>query len=791
MLKTLKKAGAVVFVLAMMALVATVTMPFNVSAAVGTTYYVDAVSGDDTNNGTSNNSPWKSLGKVNGMTFSAGDRILFKKGGSWTGLLAPKGSGATGNPIIIDSYGSGNKPLINGDGTNEAAVQLRNQDYWTIQNIAVTNRDPDPSALELRSGVKIIAEGAVVNGIHIKNVEVSDVEGSYNRAGSISFYFNAGIHIRMDAGTPMGKYDGVLVENCYVHDVDTIGIGFFADDNAGYGYNNSTWSSNITVRSNHVARTGADGILVGMAKSPLIEYNLVEDAGANGTAALTKVIAGCWAYNASDALFQYNEVSGTAEFTNDGQAFDLDWGAEGTWTFQYNYSRKNGGGTMLIMFPWGRYSTANAKECIFRYNIAENDATGHMFELHHGILTAYNNIVYGPEIPVNVKAAVRGNTFINNVFVGNAASRYNAGNNYHNNLYFGHNGPSDDNKIVADPKFINPGANEAQIDFYSPSKLSGYKLQADSPCINAGSFIYNNGGQDFWGTAIDGDNSTPDIGAQEYDGTFTAPTARNPLNKIQAEDWDYGISVKIEDGPGDEGKHIGFVTPDGYIMFRKVAFTDDLNTFRVRAGAEMAGGKVEIRLDSPDGTLIGTCDITTTGGWNDYADFTCDVNSPSGTHDLFLVFKKTTADWLFNVDWFQFSKTTTLDPYSKIQAENWDEEQGTRNEDDNADEGTHVGFTNPGDYIAFKNLDFDRGATAFKVRAAADLSGGKIEIRLGSKTGTLIGTCDVTTTGSWSTYADFTCNVTNTTGTQDVYLVFVRNNDHWLFNLDWFEFTAQ
>ena len=70
--------------------------------------------GDDGNNGTSQDSAWRSLDKVNATTFAPGDKILFKAGESWNGRLWPKGSGSSGNPIIIDMYGSGSKPLIAG-----------------------------------------------------------------------------------------------------------------------------------------------------------------------------------------------------------------------------------------------------------------------------------------------------------------------------------------------------------------------------------------------------------------------------------------------------------------------------------------------------------------------------------------------------------------------------------------------------------------------------------------------------------------------------------------------------
>lgn len=90
------------------------------AAEEGTTYYVDAVSGSDANDGTNAAKPWETLDKVNTQRFKAGDRILFKAGSVWEGQLAPQGSGSLGQPIIMDKYGSEDpniRPIIHGGGS--------------------------------------------------------------------------------------------------------------------------------------------------------------------------------------------------------------------------------------------------------------------------------------------------------------------------------------------------------------------------------------------------------------------------------------------------------------------------------------------------------------------------------------------------------------------------------------------------------------------------------------------------------------------------------------------------
>ncbi|MBP8822099.1 MAG: right-handed parallel beta-helix repeat-containing protein [Flavobacteriales bacterium] len=83
--------------------------------AYATDYYV-APNGNDGANGTSPSTPWNSITRVNQATYGLqpGDRILFKRGGTWRGELILGSSGTAGQPITVGAYGSGAKPVIKG-----------------------------------------------------------------------------------------------------------------------------------------------------------------------------------------------------------------------------------------------------------------------------------------------------------------------------------------------------------------------------------------------------------------------------------------------------------------------------------------------------------------------------------------------------------------------------------------------------------------------------------------------------------------------------------------------------
>ena len=91
--------------------------PSPAPAPTGTTYYLDAVGGSDTNSGTSAQSAWKTLSKATAATLSPGDTLLLNRGQSWTGTLTMAESGSAAAPVTVAAYGTGSAPSISGAST--------------------------------------------------------------------------------------------------------------------------------------------------------------------------------------------------------------------------------------------------------------------------------------------------------------------------------------------------------------------------------------------------------------------------------------------------------------------------------------------------------------------------------------------------------------------------------------------------------------------------------------------------------------------------------------------------
>ncbi|PUA30550.1 MAG: hypothetical protein B0W54_08720 [Cellvibrio sp. 79] len=126
--------------------------------------------------------------------------------------------------------------------------------------------------------------------------------------------------------------------------------------------------------------------------------------------------------------------------------------------------------------------------------------------------------------------------------------------------------------------------------------------------------------------------------------------------------------------------------------------------------------------------------------------------------------------------------------FSQIEAENFSSQTGIQTEA-STEAGQNVGWIENGDYVHFTAINFAAGANSFTARVASAGPGGTIEIRTGSPTGTLRGSCNVPSTAGWQNWTSVNCPIASITGTQALYLRFIGIGSG-LFNLNWFRFSA-
>jgi hypothetical protein len=180
--------------------------------------------------------------------------------------------------------------------------------------------------------------------------------------------------------------------------------------------------------------------------------------------------------------------------------------------------------------------------------------------------------------------------------------------------------------------------------------------------FNGGSyFFYHNG------ALPGGGGFTRSVAVERFsynsDGTFPTITMSttgppqvgtlNPYVRQEAETMAWGSGIETEPS-SDGGMNVGWIENGDYIKVKGVAFGAGASSVNVRVASETGGGRIEWHLDSATGTLIGTCDVPGTGGWQTWTTVTCPVSGATGTHDLYLRFAGG-GGYLFNVNWWQFT----------------------------------------------------------------------------------------------------------------------------------------
>ena len=428
-----------------------------------TSYYVDSVAGSDSNIGTSEASPWKNLSKL--YAFSSieallpGDKVYLKCGSVWSGQqLKFSGSGDASFPIVIDQYGSGAKPRLNGSGptkplgittADQGVVYLYNQDYIEVNNLEITNYPlttasiADPNSIffigisgmnnnnvfvnnnplgadrravviAIKNKVLTAANTAVCNHIYLKNLDIHHVKGQLGNGmdavnGAVPKR-TGGIYITVldEFSTSNSRFNDILVEDCKISYCENIGLALDNEDNVYYPGGNelANWTarrfSNVKVRGNTIHHIGKNAMIIRCTdETGLIEYNTCYET-ALGTTGNTMFTA-----RAKGTVFQYNEGYFNRATTQnvdsgsiDGSMYDPDFGSVGI-IFQYSYSHDNSHGIY-----WGcntRGSDNNTTGipdpedvgCTLRYCISQNDK-GNLVYFNYSSAgnEIYNNVFY-------------------------------------------------------------------------------------------------------------------------------------------------------------------------------------------------------------------------------------------------------------------------------------------------------------------------------------------------------------------------------------------------------------
>lgn len=298
------------------------------TVAIATDYYVDASGGDDSNDGLSDATAWRTISKVNSFSFQEGDDVYFKCSERWDNAdtLHMDWNGTSDDWAIIGSYymdngsathgSNGSHPIFDGGYTNPAnkwlgLISLNNREYVRLENMKVVDSKGEGIEAHWASNFEII--NCIVNTSYMSGITVHTT----NENGGTG-----------------------LIEGC---DISGFGKGWHEGNESDWPSGISGYSSPyMTYRKNNIHEGWGEGLIVGtIAENGLVSHDCV----------LEKNILydcrslGIMAHNVHDTIVRYNFIFDTPNTFNRYWYDGIGWGGDGIFIGdepQWDHGPENG-----------------------------------------------------------------------------------------------------------------------------------------------------------------------------------------------------------------------------------------------------------------------------------------------------------------------------------------------------------------------------------------------------------------------------------------------------------------
>jgi hypothetical protein len=499
----------------------------------GATYYIDSVSGSDSNNGTSALTPWQTLDKVvTALPYASA--VYFKSGGTWTFSSNNPTMVVTG-AMLFGSYGTGAKPILNGH-TGSNMIAINSQSGATIQDLELDS--VSGNAVNITTSYDV-AYNLTIQRCKITTSGSGTVYPIYiapNRSASLPSIQNVTIsnnEITSSVNSAIRTYTDVdsittlTISNNNIHDVNGSGVDIFTPN----GYVSRTISLDaVNIANNSFTNISRSAILSktgikSVSAQSYIQGNICNNLGSASQPNVNGMQLGFM----QNVIIQHNYINGVQTSVPDGDGIELDVG--------YDSTNKSTGCIVRCNEVTGCNASPNRTAGINIIAITNSQIYGNKvygnqigFSLDTSYPTGnmmYNNVSYGNVYGVSETDATLGigyppasiweNDIIVNNSYGYVVTNSARGsviptenhNLWYNNIFYNfvtsNSGtyaavPLDPTDIVSDPKFVNASAHD-------------FHLLPSSPAIDAGTSV---------GLISDCDGNTipqsanPSIGAYEY-----------------------------------------------------------------------------------------------------------------------------------------------------------------------------------------------------------------------------------------------------------------------------------
>lgn len=485
-------------------------------------YYLDSVNGDDSNSGTDIDSPVKTLNGLKNLDVKPGTHFLFKNGGEYECAATLTCNGTKDNPVVVSSYGEGKTAILY---TNEKTEVLRLFDcsYVTVSNLHI--KAPNGGGIWIDTHSQT-SEGIIIENIYfedMQNYKVSFRDDFSNGAASA----RAAVMVKGLPAKSRYAVNDLTIRNCEVYNCANGFMlwGSWNDEQKPWCTEEEIdpiYNEGVLVENCYFHEMDAEAVVVGICDGALITncraINCCQGEGLKENGEIAYFTAAMWFWGSENSTIQYCEIAGQKN-VGDGMAVDFDSHSNNC-TYQYIYSHDN------MRFMCNNPNYRGQKGNTVRYCLSVNDNGGRsttaVGECGEHNFNFYNNTIincgefqfknlYNAYIANNIIIPENGATFAYDV----DSSR---GNVFENNCYYNVMSP------IVDFGAMNTVPGFAGSDY---SDVNSFMLSADSPLIGAGSAV-EGVEKDFYGNPVQSNN----IGCYGGTGTDAEYKGENIIVKI-------------------------------------------------------------------------------------------------------------------------------------------------------------------------------------------------------------------------------------------------------------------
>ncbi|WP_084469525.1 ThuA domain-containing protein [Jiangella gansuensis] len=151
-------------------------------------------------------------------------------------------------------------------------------------------------------------------------------------------------------------------------------------------------------------------------------------------------------------------------------------------------------------------------------------------------------------------------------------------------------------------------------------------------------------------------------------GTLTGATdveLRTKFTEAEYYDGNSGVTPLARSG-ASAGVRLGEIRPGDWVSYDPVNFLG-IDSVTVGASSGGQGGVIELRRDAPDGELLGSVEVLSTGNWETVQELTVPLSDPGESFELFMVFQArdgytASGPDLLSVDWLDFHGPGVAEP---------------------------------------------------------------------------------------------------------------------------------